>query len=267
MKLISSLIILIILGACTIKGQGYQSFPLREFKRKLSPEGKLRYPFTDKLISHFHYFTEKGKQFYKLIYDQNQSLVGFSVTNSGSNEIVESSYKKGQGPRRIYKWMFAERAIQDNRLEIIEKMTDNEKDERRSILMFFPRTYIPSILFGYNTIEVTMSNGERVFFKKDKKTILPKDSIFREITPQEEGEFANLQYIGESLTLRLDLNKPYKKSTALIFHKNMDSPCFIPAKYLFDFKIRTVFKFHNDEDFYNLVMEACDLDKEDLGLY
>jgi hypothetical protein len=88
-KLVLSLIILVISVACTIKGQDYQSFPLREFKRKLSPEGKLTYPFTDKLVSHFHYFTEKDKEFYKLIYDQNQNMVGFSVTNSGSNEIVE----------------------------------------------------------------------------------------------------------------------------------------------------------------------------------
>jgi hypothetical protein len=266
LKGISSLLILVISIACTIKGQDYQSFPLREFKRKLSPEGKLTYPFTDRLVSHFHYFTEKDKKSYKLIYDQNQTMSGFSVTNNGSNEVVESSYKKGKGPRRIFKWMFAERAIQDNRLEIIEKMTDSEKDERRSILMFFPRTYIPSILFGYNTIEVTMSNGERVFFKKDEKTILPKDSIFREVSAQEEGEFANLRYIGDSVILRLDLTKPFKKSVATILHKNMDSPCFIKASYLFDFKIRMIFKFHNDEEFYDFVMDTCDLDEEHLGL-
>lgn len=129
---------------------------------------------------------------------------GFSFENMGPNRIVTSKY---EGSMRGFNFDYTEQARQNMAMQIDDSPNDTVSHTMHSIFMFFPRKNMFVVEELSGTIDVTLTNGEKMIFQKDSKEIV--DGVFTEgptdTTPdRHKRHYADLKYQGKGIVLRVN---------------------------------------------------------------
>ncbi len=246
------------------------------------PESVISSPATDAVAATLKYDTlvserpapvpgSRGWQFRK---NRRNQIVGFELSNRGGNRILAErrNISKNQLYTRDFQFRFDDRAKQDIHLSITDWVPSRDKQFRlsnlmNSVLLFFPRNFVPAIAAFGNSTVVTLPTGEKVEF--DAKTYEVVNGVFEEApvalsTPR----FPAVKYIGKGLTVRVDSrgNDPRIATVATITTGSPDpncvkgqgcSQCRVAAKDLWDQKDSVRFKFATDEDFDRYLRARC----------
>lgn len=108
--------------------------------------------------------------------DGNRELSEFSLTNRGGNAMVKTS---GEGHiNRKYGFSFEGLARSDMHLMVVDSPDDYTSNSTYNMLMFFPRTKLPSVKTQGDEHHVTLPTGELVVFDKTTGTI--KSGVLKE---------------------------------------------------------------------------------------
>ena len=117
-----------------------------------------------------------GLRYYFYRPDKKNSVVGFSVLNSGSPKINPVGLKR-KGPQRQYIFLFADRARENIHLKINDDVKISgafSQDNMFRELHFFPRKQLPALEVDQakNQIKVTLPTGEPVLFDKNTMEVV-----------------------------------------------------------------------------------------------
>lgn len=108
--------------------------------------------------------------------DGNRELSEFSITNKGGNSVVKTS---GEAHiNRKFGFSFEGLARSDMHLMVVDSPDDYTSNSTYNMLMFFPRTKLPSIKTVGDEHHVTLPTGEQVVF--DKNTGIIKSGVLKE---------------------------------------------------------------------------------------
>lgn len=130
---------------------------------------------------------------------------GFSLVNMGDNSIVDSTRFKNS--QRLFNFDYLEQARQNLALEVDDAPNGTVSHTMHSIFMFFPRKQLPVVEQLTGTIDVTLSNGEKIIFQKDSKEIVA--GVFTEGPVDVSGNrhkrhYPDLKYSGQGVVLRVN---------------------------------------------------------------
>ncbi len=129
---------------------------------------------------------------------------GFSFENMGDNRIVNSKY---EGSGRRFSFEYIEQARQNMMLQIDDSPNGTVSHSMHSIFIFFPRKNMFVVEEFSATIEVTLTNGEKMIFQKNSKEIV--DGVFTEgpidiTADRHKRKYADLKYQGRGVVLRVN---------------------------------------------------------------
>ncbi len=129
---------------------------------------------------------------------------GFSFENMGPNRIVTLKYESAM---RGFSFDYSEQARQNMSMQIDDSPNDTVSHTMHSIFMFFPRKNMFVVEELSGTINVTLTNGEKMIFQKDSKEIV--DGVFTEgptdTSPdRHKRHYADLKYQGKGIVLRVN---------------------------------------------------------------
>ncbi|MDA9793004.1 hypothetical protein N9B72_00415 [Bacteriovoracaceae bacterium] len=252
------------LVSCSYRPKIKKHYPLRKLRRELPYEGKKYKPVFSNLKKVWFYPFYEQKEYYQLIHDSNKDLIGFKVEKDFEYKIekkfeIKKKYKyyRTQIIKREYKAMFAERARQDIHLEIVDNTNAGVSKRYSSLMYFFPRTYLPSILVDQDETLIMLPTGESVYFNTEDMTILrgPLKMMERPLI----DDLPSVEYTGQGIVVRVDIEKDKinGNSDVTIIHPGGEV-CFVALADLFLFKVRPVFKYATDEQFYEYLEDECD---------
>jgi hypothetical protein len=205
-------------------------------------------------------------------------LVGFEFTNRGGNRILPPRRDpvKNQFFARDFQFRFDERARQDIYLMVSDWVPSRDRVFRlsglmNSLMLFFPRAFLPAIVNWQNRNIVTLPTGEEVEF--DAATHEVVAGVFSEapvdLNPDRASrKFPAFGYLGKGVTIRADGRgvDPRIGTTSLITtatpSQNCDkgifcSQCEVPAKELWEQTGAVRFKFATDVDFDRFLLARC----------
>jgi hypothetical protein len=141
-------------------------------------------------------------------------LVGFEFSNYGGNRILppRRDAVKNQFFTRDFQFRFDERSRQDIHLLVSDWAPSRDRVFRlselmNSMLLFFPRTYLPAIVNSQNRNIVTLPTGEEVEF--DAVTHEVVAGVFSEapvdLNPDRAARvFPAVEYRGKGVVVRAD---------------------------------------------------------------
>ncbi len=210
--------------------------------------------------------------------NQQGQIVGFEFSNYGGNRILppRRDIDKHHFFTRDFQFRFDERARQDIHLYVSDWVPSRDKRFRlseimNSILLFFPRTYLPAITREGDRIIVTLPTGEKVVF--DALTHEIRDGVFSEapvdLNPDKAArKFAGVIYRGKGVVVTAEArgSDPRLGTLAAVTSGSPPSACLhtrncqlcrIPAKELWEQKGAVRFKFSNDEAFNRYLQQRC----------
>jgi len=250
--------------------------------QKVPPESVVSLPAVDANTTGLKYDTvisqrpapfpgSHGWQYRK---NSRGQIVGFEFSNRGGNRILPERYDIGKNKlfTRDFQFRFDERARQDIHLNITDWAPSRDKQFRfsalmTSVLLFFPRIYIPAIAaVGANSV-VTLPTGEEVQF--DAKTHEIVSGVFTEAPVDLSApRFAAVEYRGKGVTVRADARgiDPRIATVATITtgspHPNCAkeqrcNQCQVPARELWEQKGAVRFKFPTDDEFDRYLRARC----------
>jgi hypothetical protein len=169
-------------------------------------------------------------------------IEGIKLINNGPNSIVKTNEYY---IRRELGFEFDDHARSDIKLLIVDSPDDTTSHATYSVMLFFPRSVLPSIKKIGDVLEVTLPNKEKVQFNAKTKEII--GGVFKEgpmaQSENKKAKPAAIIYTGEGVVIRADKSGdlPYgdieKKdgksapsiSTATISKKGFKD-CKIPSK-------------------------------------
>jgi hypothetical protein len=122
---------------------------------------------------------------------------GFNFDNIGNNKIVDTS--KIPQASRTFIFDYIEHARQNIHVEVQDNSTGDDTESMRSLFMFFPRKQLPIVEQLTGTLNVTLSNGEKVIFQKNSKEILEGVWSEGKLVPH---QFPDIKYKGTGILLR-----------------------------------------------------------------
>ena len=206
------------------------------------------------------------------------SIVGFEFSNHGGNRILPPRYDVSKGLlfARDFQFHFDDRARQDMHLKISDWSPSSDKTFRlselmNSVLLFFPRYYLPAIAATIDTYIVTLPTGEEVEF--NAKTREVTSGVFREspvdLNPAKTArEFPGIAYTGKGIVIRANARgaDPRLGTTAVITAGSRVLECDLPgscgqctvaAKELWTQTGAVRFKFVNDQEFDRFLRTRC----------
>ena len=103
--------------------------------------------------------------------NRQSQIVGFEFSNHGGNQILPPRYdsSKDQLYTRDFQFRFDDRARQDVHLSITDWVASRNKQFRlselmNSIMLFFPRNYLPAVVTVGDRNILTLPTGEEVEF-------------------------------------------------------------------------------------------------------
>jgi hypothetical protein len=173
---------------------------------------------------------------------------------------------------RDFQFRFDDRARQDIHLSVTDWIPSRDKQFRlselmNSVLLFFPRKFVPAIASSGASAVVTLPTGETVEF--NAKTHEVVRGVFVE-TPVDLGapRFAGVEYVGKGVAVRANSrgNDPRIGTVATITTGSPDSDCAIgqrcnqcqvPARELWEQKGAVRFKFPTDAEFDRYLRARC----------
>ena len=206
------------------------------------------------------------------------SIVGFEFSNHGGNRILPPRHdvSKNHFFTRDFQFRFDDRARQDMHLKISDWSPSSDKTFRlselmNSVLLFFPRHYLPAIAATTDTYIVTLPTGEEAEF--NAKTREVTGGVFREnpvdLNPDKTArEFPRIAYTGRGIMVRANARgaDPRIGTTAVITAGSPDGECqlanscgqcTVAAKELWTQTGAVRFKFANDQEFEGFLRTRC----------
>jgi hypothetical protein len=210
--------------------------------------------------------------------DRQSKIVGFEFSNRGGNRVLPLRFDidKNLFFTRDFQFRFDDRARQDIHLDISDWAPSRDKQFRlselmNSVILFFPRTYLPAIVStGGHTI-VTLPTGEEVEFDAETHEVL--GGVFAEapvdLNPNKMArKFAGIDYIGKGVIVRADSRgtDPKLGTIATITSgspaadcegTDCKNQCRVPSKELWNQKGDVHFKFSTDEEFDRYLLSRC----------
>lgn len=205
-------------------------------------------------------------------------LVGFEFSNHGGNQILplRRDAVKNQFFARDFQFRFDERARQDIHLMVSDWAPSRDRVFRlselmNSVMLFFPRTYLPAIVHWRDRNIVTLPTGEEVAFDAVTHEIIA--GVFSEapvdLNPDRTSRnFPKVEYHGKGVAIRADSRgaDPRMGGTTLITTgapvENCDkgflcSRCEVPSKELWEQSGAARFRFATDPEFDRYLMARC----------
>ena len=101
----------------------------------------------------------------------------FSFENMGDNKIVDGNRNKGS--QRGFNFDYSENARQNLAMMVDDSPNNNVSQTMHSLFMFFPRKNLFIVEQLNDTINVTLTNGEKMIFHKESKEIV--DGVFTKV--------------------------------------------------------------------------------------
>ncbi len=132
-----------------------------------------------------------------------KGVVGFTLVNHGPNKIVKSNESH---INREMNFEFEDRARSEMRLIVAEAPDDRVSHITYSIMMFFPRTVLPSIKKVGEELEVTLPTKEIIRYDAKTKEIIGgvmTEGAMRQ-DPNKRAVPAALNYTGSGVLIRSD---------------------------------------------------------------
>ena len=250
--------------------------------QKVPPESVVSLPAVDANMTGLRYDTvishrptpfpgSHGWQYRK---NPRGQIVGFEFSNRGGNRILPERFDIGKNKQftRDFQFRFDERARQDIHLTITDWAPSRDKQFRlselmTSILLFFPRSYIPAIAAVGASSVVTLPTGEEVQF--DAKTHEIVSGVFAEApVALSAPRFPAVEYLGKGVTVRVNARgtDPRIATVATITTGSPDpncangqpcNQCQVPARELWEQKGAVRFKFPTDDEFDRYLRARC----------
>jgi hypothetical protein len=201
-------------------------------------------------------------------------IVGFEFSNRGGNRILPERYDIGKNHHftRDFQFRFDERARQDIHVSITDWTPSRDKQFRlsglmNSVLLFFPRIFVPAIVAdGANSV-VTLPTGEKVKFDAKSHEIV--SGVFAEApVALNAPRFPAVEYVGSGVTVRANSrgNDPRIATVATITTGTPDphcvkgqrcNQCQVPTGELWEQKGALRFKFPTDAEFDRYLRARC----------
>lgn len=218
--------------------------------------------------------------------DRNGRIVGFELSNHGGNAILPPRYDSAKNLfyTRDFQFHFEGRARQDIHLMVSDWVPSQHQGFRlsgilNSVMMFFPRRYLPAIVHDNDRIIVTLPTGEDVFF--DAETLEIVGGVLFEspvdLSPdRNRRKFPSVHYKGAGLWLRADSRGSDPRLGTIAHVSNGTARpscaagncevCKFPARDLWRQSGAVNFKFPTDTEFDQFLAQHCNLAIPDVGL-
>jgi hypothetical protein len=208
--------------------------------------------------------------------DATKRVQGFDLSNGGPNNIIKTNEYY---INRTMTFEFQDRARSDIKLLVVDSPDEYTSHATYSIMLFFPRTVLPSINRVGDELVVTLPNKEIVRYNAKTKEVIGgvfTEGPIRQDPKNKNKAFpANVSYTGTGVMIRADKSGdlPYgdteiqgksvpSTSTATISKKGFKD-CKVPAKdiwYTDNTKGGNVFikpEYANDEGLDNFIKNKC----------
>jgi hypothetical protein len=205
-------------------------------------------------------------------------VVGFEFSNRGGNRILPQRYDatKNLFFTRDFQFHFDDRARQDMYLFLSDWAPSQDKQFRlseimNSIMLFFPRHYLPAIHSSGTRYIITLPTGEQVEFHATTREVL--SGVFAEtgvdLNPDKRArKFPGIDYLGKGLVVRADSRgtDPRIRNRATISTKapltNCEKgagcgQCQVPSQELWRQDGPVRFKFSTDQEFDRYLLSRC----------
>ncbi|HKY07999.1 MAG TPA: hypothetical protein VJQ55_07150, partial [Candidatus Binatia bacterium] len=206
-------------------------------------------------------------------------IVGFEFSNHGGNRILppRRDAVKNQFYVRDFQFRFDDRARQDIYLMISDWVPSRDRAFRlselmNSLLMFFPRAFLPAIVNSQNRNILTLPTGEEVEFNAATHEITA--GVFSEtavdLNPDRASrKFPGVHYHGKGVVIRADGrgSDPRLGATALIVTGSPEkdcvkgigcSQCEVKPQDLWEQSGAARFKYTTDADFDRFLAARCE---------
>lgn len=195
---------------------------------------------------------------------------GFSITNKGPNNIVTEKSRY-----RLFEFKAEDLAASDMKVEIAEFDNNSTSSSVNTIMMFFPRSVLPSVKQIDNELHVTLPNKEMVKFNAETKEIIGGVFSEEKMTATSLRKPAHVKYTGAGVMIRADKagDLPYgdielrdgsnaPSTTIATISKKGHKDCKIPSKEIWynDEKIKDVLikpELSTDEGLDNFLKKKC----------
>jgi hypothetical protein len=210
--------------------------------------------------------------------NRRSQIVGFEFSNRGGNRILPQRYDAAKNLffTRDFQFHFDDRARQDIYLFVSDWAPSQDKQFRlseimNSIMVFFPRHYLPAIHSSGTRYIITLPTGEQVEFHAATREVL--GGVLSEtgvdLNPDKRArKFPGIDYVGKGLVVRADSRgtDPRIGNRATITTKVplMDcdkgagcSQCQVPSQELWHQNGPVRFKFSTDQEFDRYLLSRC----------
>jgi hypothetical protein len=205
-------------------------------------------------------------------------IVGFEFSNHGGNPILtpRRDAVKNQFFTRDFQFRFDERARQDIHLMVSDWVPSRDRVFRlseimNSLMLFFPRMYLPAIVNSGTRNFVTLPTGEEIEFDADTHEI--RSGVLREtsvdLNPDRQARrFPGMEYLGKGVMVRANARgtDPRIGTTATITTgtprddcggETNCQQCQVPARELWDQTGAVRFRFATDDEFDRYLLAHC----------
>ena len=213
-------------------------------------------------------------------------IVGFELSNQGGNRILppRRDAVKNQFFGRDFQFRFDERARQDIHLLVSDWAPSRDRVFRlselmNSLMVFFPRNFLPAIVNSQNREIVTLPTGEEVEFDSLSHEIIA--GVLSEapvdLNPDPAmRKFPEVAYHGKGITVRATSRgtDPRIGTTAVISTGTppencgkgiLCKQCEVPSKDLWEQSGAVRFKFASDTDFDRFLISRCEFGLPKIG--
>ena len=210
--------------------------------------------------------------------NRQRQIVGFEFSNSGGNRILphRRDVSKDQLYTRDFQFRFDDRARQDVHLSVTDWVPSRDKQFRlselmNSVMLFFPRNYLPAVVTVRDHNLVTLPTGEDVEFNAHTHEV--SGGVFSEapvdLNPDKNlRHFPAVRYTGSGVMVRADArgSDPRLGTVATVTTGSPPPDCVqggacnrceVPAKEIWAQNGAARFRFAHDEDFHNYLLSRC----------
>jgi len=205
-------------------------------------------------------------------------IVGFEFSNHGGNRILppRRDAARNQFYGRDFQFRFDDRARQDIHLLVIDWAPSRDRQFRlselmNSLMLFFPRRFLPAIASTHGRKIITLPTGEEVEFDAQTKEI--SSGVLSEapvdLNPDRSARsFPAITYSGKGVVVRANARgaDPRVGTVATITTgsppANCDRgaacvQCQVPARDLWDQTGALRFRFATDQEFDRFLLSRC----------
>ena len=210
--------------------------------------------------------------------NRQRQIVGFEFSNSGGNRILphRRDISKNQLYTRDFQFRFDDRARQDVHLSVTDWVASRDKQFRlselmNSVMLFFPRNYLPAVVTAGDRNIVTLPTGEEVEFNAHTHEV--SGGVFSEtpvdLNPDKSlRQFPAIRYTGSGVMVRADARglDPRLGTVATVttgspppncIQGKACNQCEVPAREIWAQSGAARFRFAQDQDFHNYLLSRC----------